>query len=189
MAQPLSADVRRLLPDLDPPPPDEWVEVDGSRNPIPVQTEPSAWWNQDVKPMLAEGLVDIMGGLFHAGGRYLRGEDPLAIKKPKVGPVWEEPESEFRPNWRRQVNDAYQHASDSPWGKAIRRQAAYQAKLSVQESIQNWVENNRVTLVLAAAALFLLYLLRSDKGGGDYNLPNFPNLPGPNFGKRRYYYA
>jgi hypothetical protein len=159
---------------------------------MPVQTEPSAWWNQDVKPVLAEGIVDIMGGLFHAGGRYLRGEDPLPIKKPKVEPVWEEPESEFRPNrpnWHRQVNDAYQRASDSSWGKEIRKQAAYQAKLSFQESIQNWVENNRVTLVLAAAALFLLYLLRSDKGGGDYNLPNLPNLPGPNFGKRRYYYA
>jgi len=148
---------------------------------MPVQTETSLWWRQNAKPVLADGLVDIMGGLFYAGGRYLRGEP---TKKPKVEPVRQDA-------WKAKVGEVYQQASDSTYGRVIRQEFANQAKLSFQESIQNWVENNRVTLVLAAAALLLLYLLRSNKGGGggDYNLPNLPNLPGPNFGKRRYYYA
>jgi hypothetical protein len=170
--------------------PNEWVEVDGSRDPIPVQTETSGWFKGKILPLLGEGAEELLKSGIQYGGRYLRGEldepeEPPA-KRPRAPiPVLDSTEAADR------ARELMERMRESKVGQEIRQGMAKEANLTAQTSIQMWLNENRVTLVLAAAALLLLYLLRSDKGkgGGDYNLPNFPNLPGPNFGKRRYYYA
>ena len=168
--------------------PNEWVEVDGSRVPIPVQTETSGWFKGEILPVLGEGVKELLKSGIQYGGRYLRGEldepeEPPA-KRPRAPiPVLDDTGAAER------AREVMQRMRESKVGWEIRQGMAREANLTAQTSIQMWLNENRVTLVLAAAALLLLYLLRSDKGGGDYNLPNLPNLPGPNFGKRRYYYA
>ena len=172
-----------------PPTLSDWeVLGDGERRDIPVQTETSRWFKGRVLPVLGDGAVELLKASVQYGGRYLRGEldepeDPPR-KRPK-GPIPILDDSATAERTREMMEAIRQ----TKVAQELRQAAAKEANLTAKTSIQMWLNENRVTLVLAAAALLLLYLLRSNSGGGGSDLPNFPNLPGPNFGKRRYYYA
>ena len=166
---------------------DDWeVLGDGGRRDIPVQTETSGWFKGRVLPVLGDGAVELLKAGVQYGGRYLRGEldepeEPPA-KRPRPIPILDDSAAAAH---AREMLEAMRQTKVA---QEFRQAAAKEANLTAQTSIQMWLNENRVTLVLAAAALLLLYLLRSNSGGGSGNF-DLPSLPGPNFGKRRYYYA
>ena len=182
-----TADLLGLDPLLQPDPPllgGGYEEI--RRPPIYVTTAPNSWYGQQVRPVLMDGAVELLKASVQYGGRYLRGDlDESEERRPKRprGPIPILDDSAAAAKAREYMEGIRQ----SKVVQEIRQVAAKEVNLTAQTSIQMWLNENRVTLVLAAAALLLLYLLRSNSGGGSGNV-DLPNLPGPNFGKRRYYY-
>ena len=175
-------------PTLSQPDPDpDWELLSaGTREPIPVQTEPSGWFRGRVLPVLGDGAVELLKASVQYGGRYLRGEldepEERQPKRPRAIPILDNSATADR------TREMLEAVRQTKVAQEFRQAAAKEANLTAQTSIQMWLNEHRVTLVLAAAVLLLLYLLRSDSRGGSGNF-DLPHLPGPNFGKRRYYYA